>query len=340
MSPASGSAARRVRCLHEVVEVPGHPAPYDRIQIRIHYLAEHAGSEAERMSGVVPAARAATPWPVVMIVPGVNIAPESYRWLAVLLAERGYAVVTYSWVDELFGGHVGLTPGLDLELAHADRYGTGPTGTAIGPILGHLADPGPVLQGCLDLNRVALGGHSGGGTVALQSADQRWVPGLRGVFAYASHTMTATALGWPEATLAPVPTPLPVLLMAGSRDGVIAASRARYGTGDGQHDPVRSTWEQAVDPASPGSYLLFGGATHFSFVDPFDPTSGRSFLEGPPADPNLDQQLRALMAAVVGAFLDEHVAAGVAAGPTVPDLVADHPLILDQRHRSESVDSR
>jgi predicted dienelactone hydrolase len=322
-----------VRCLHDVVSVDAHPAPFDRIQVRVHYPAQDDGSDAVRMSGVVPAAPADAPWPVVIIVPGVNIAPESYRWLAVALARRHYVVVTYSWVDMLFGDQRGLTPGLDLALAHHDRYGSGPTATALGPILGHLADPGPVLEGRLDLSRVALGGHSGGGTVALQSADPAWVPGLRAVFAYASHTMTATALGWPAGTVASVPAGVPVLLMAGANDGVIAASRSRYGIGEGEHDPIRLTWDQAIDPGTPGCYVRFGGATHFSFTDPFDSTSGRSFLEGDQPSTGDGARLRTSIAAVVGSFLDRYAADREATGSKLSQLVADDPLVVDQQQR-------
>lgn len=330
---SSGDPAITVRCLHDVVAVDDHSAPFDRIQIRVHYPAHDDGSDEVRMSGVMPAASADAPWPVVIIVPGVNIAPEAYRWLAVALARSGYVTVTYSWVDMLFGDHRGLTPGLDQALAHRDRYGTGPTATAVAPILEHLAAPGPVLDGRLDLNRVALGGHSGGGTVALQSANPGWVPGLRAVFAYASHTMTATALGWPPGALAPVPSGVPVLLMAGADDGVIAASRSRYGIGEGDHDPIRRTWDEAIDSASPGWYLRLAGASHFSFTDPFDPTSGRSFLEvGRPAAAH-DEALRSLIGRVVVTFLDEHVAERESTGPTVRDLVARDPLVEDHDHR-------
>jgi predicted dienelactone hydrolase len=330
---SSGDPAITVRCLHDVIAVDDRPVPFDRIQLRVHYPAHDDGSDEVRMSGVMPAASADAPWPVVIIVPGVNIAPEAYRWLAVALARRNYVVVTYSWVDMLFGDHRGLTPGLDLELAHRDRYGTGPTATAVAPVLEHLAAPGPVLDGRLDLTRVALGGHSGGGTVALQSASPDWVTGLRAVFAYASHTMTATALGWPPGTMAPVPPGVPVLLMAGADDGVIAASRSRYGIAEGDHDPVRLTWDDAIDPATAGSYVRFAGASHFSFTDPFDPTSGRSFLEVERPTPAHDEALRSLLGRVVATFLDEHVAQRESTGPAVPDLVAGDPLVEDHDHR-------
>ena len=92
------------------------------------------------------------------------------------------------------------------------------------------------MAGQVDLSRVVVGGHSAGGTVALHNSNPDWVPGLHAVFAYAAHTMTATALGHDEATVAPVPAKVPVMLMSGADDGVIAASRDRYRTDDGAHD--------------------------------------------------------------------------------------------------------
>ncbi len=332
---SSGDPAVTVRCVHDVIAVAGHPAPFDRIQIRVFYPALDDGSEFVRMSGEVPLAPADTPWPVVVIVPGVNIGSEVYRWLAVALTRLGYVVVTYSWIDLLFGIQSGLTPGMDLETASHDAYGSGPTATAPAPILEHLATSLPVFDGRLDLERVAVGGHSAGGAVALQSADPAWVPGLRAVFTYGAHTMTSTVLGWPPGEVASVPAGTPVLLMAGDRDGVISASRSRYGIGEGEHDPIRVTWDQAIDPSTPGSYLRFAGATHFSFTDPFDPTTGRAFLEGAQPTPERATELRDLMATVVGAFLDEHLAQAESTAGTVRDLTADHPLVADQEHRPD-----
>ena len=334
MSIAGDDPALMVRCLHDVIAVDGHPAPFDRIRIRVFYPALDDGSEFVRMSGEVPLAPAEKPWPVVVIVPGVNIGSEVYRWLADALVRLGHVVVTFDWVDMLFGIQRGLTPEMDLETASHDGYGSGPTATALAPILDHLASSAPIFDDRIDLSQVAVGGHSAGGAVALQSADPAWVPGLRAVFTYGAHTMTSTALGWPPGAVAPVPAGTPVLLMAGDRDGAISASRGRYGIGEGEHDPIRLTWDRAIDPSAPGSYLCFEGATHFTFTDPFDPTTGRAFLEGSQPTPEHAAELRDLMARVVGAFLDQHLTASESVGPTVAELTADHLLVIDQDHRA------
>lgn len=272
-----------VRSIHLATRIPGCPAPHDTAHVRVHYPAVLTGAMEERMSGVLPADDTRAPFPVLVWCNGINVMPDQYRWLAERLAPLGIATVTYSWVGELFPGVHGLTPGVDLDAIRPDTYGSAPPCPAIGPVLEALGDVPSPLAGMLDLDRVALGGHSAGGTVAIESADPRWVPGLRGVVTYGAHTMAAEQLGWAPGTVLPAPAAVATLLLGGTADGVMAASAVRYGESDdaGRVDPVVRTFETALRGDDGRSHLvLLDGADHFAVVDPLDHTTGRSFLDG------------------------------------------------------------
>jgi dienelactone hydrolase len=317
----------RVRARHGAVAVPGREAPRDRILYRLFHPATFTGAEQERQTGTLPPDRGRAPWPVVILLNGVNVGPESYRWLAERLAPAGVATVTFSLVEELMPGEVGLGPGLDLSAMRAGEYGTRPSATAVGPLMEAVAaeaGSGP-LAGCLDLDRVALGGHSAGGTVALLNARPEWFPGVRAAFSYGGHTMPAALFGHPEGTVLEAHPDVPALVMGGTEDAVMAASRVRYaGT---ELDPVAATFAAA---ACPGSALaVIEGAGHMAACHPPDPITARGFLEPPP--PEQASAQRDLMARLVVAFLSEHL--GVAgSGPSLAEVGTD-PMLSGFRLR-------
>lgn len=299
-----------VRAQYVAVEVPGHPAPHRTIQAKVHYPAAPTGSDAERLTGTIPADTKAGPLRVVIFIPGVNVGAESYGWLAQHLAARGYAFVTFNWVAEVMPGMVGLTPGIDLDACRYENWGQAPTATAVRPLLDVLAElnagEGP-LAGTLDLTRVALGGHSGGGTVALHASDHRFFPEVRAVFSYAAHTITSTMLGWPEDTVAPIAADCPVLLLGGTRDGVMARSADRYGKDGHAVDPVSRTYAEAIPDArrGPCEVVLVEGANHFAIGHPEDPTVARGFLDlEPEGDPARHRQD---IASRITTFLARHL---------------------------------
>ncbi|MEL7210819.1 MAG: alpha/beta hydrolase, partial [Actinomycetota bacterium] len=219
--------------------------------------------------------------------------------------------------------------GVDLDAIRPDTAGTRAAATAVGPVLDHLADLTGPLAGHLDLSRVALGGHSAGGTVALQSASPEWVAGCLAGFAYGAHTMAATALGWEEGSVVPLAHRTPVLLMGGTADGVIAGSADRYGADGGAHDPIERTFEEAVPATGTNVLAMVDGATHFSFTDPLDPTTGRGFLED--GDAEEPEGVRPFLAELVAAFLDRHL--GDDDGPDGLDGLLDDPLVARSRRR-------
>lgn len=334
----------QVRSEWRACRVPGLEEPYDTAHLRVFYPARAAGSDAERLTGVIAADTEHAPFPVVVLLPGINVPADSYRWLAVLLADRGFVAVTAELVGELFGGSRGVTPGIDLGACAPGSYGTRATTPLIGAVLGALAEPAPAspLAGLLDLERVVLGGHSAGGTVALQSAAH--VPGLCGVFTYGAHTLVAAALGHPPGTVLPVGARVPVLLMSGEHDGVIAASTDRYGSASAtatDADPVVRTFHEALaDAGGVHAWVRVAGAGHFAFCDPVDATSARGFLEA--GRDGSTSAARALIGRLVAAFC----AAALPRRPGPPDptdpvdrdaysalLAPPHPGLLHVRRR-------
>ena len=297
-SQPRGSQARRlVRSAHRAG--PGS------LRVTLFYPADPAGVDGARLTGVVPPALAEGPLPVIVFMPGINVVPDSYRWLAAELSAAGCVVALYSLIEEMGPAGWGISPGIDQSAFAPGALGERPSASCLGDVL-DVVGADPLLRDLADLDRVVLGGHSAGGTVALHNAHPGWFPGVCAAFAYGGHTMATARLGHGEAAVMPIPSATPLLLLAGARDGVIAASRDRYRSADGPHDPVRSTFEDGI--ASNGGdcwWIELADGTHFTPCHPVDHTSARSFLEA--ADPPRRAEARELLADLVRAFLADHV---------------------------------
>jgi predicted XRE-type DNA-binding protein len=298
----------RVRALFQAAKVEGTPSPYDTIHLKVFYPARRSGQALETNMGVVPADNQQAPFPIVIFFGGINCGPELYQWLAVQLAEQGLVVVTFSWVAENLPGLVALTPGVDLAMLAPQTYGTGPTASALPSLLTVLEklQTEGVLAGLLDLNRIILGGHSAGGRVAIESAAPQFYPQVVAAFAYGAHSVGILQMGYEPGQILPLPDQLPVLLMGGTEDGVIANSSNRYGvTWETATTPVYRTFREGIIGGRKDSYLLLiNGANHFAIAHPFDETTGRSFLDFPATQPELE--VRSLMAEAIGQFIDAH----------------------------------
>lgn len=298
-----------VRALFRSVAMPGGTA----LHCKVYYPALYGGTPVEQNTGAIPAAPGAKPWPLAILMPGVNLAPESYGWLATELARAGFVAVTYGWILEEMPGMIALSPGLDIAALKPEAYGTRPSASALAPLLKDLAaqnESGP-LAGRLDLSRVLLGGHSAGGSVALFNARADWFPGLRAAFAYAAHSKASMMLGYSADALLKLPDALPLLVLGGSEDGCIAASAFRYGIDDhGKPDPVgpvARTFHEAIGATRGDCYLgIVRGGNHFSLAYPADPATGRPFLDWPVTRPEAD--IRATLARLVTLFALAHVA--------------------------------
>jgi len=297
-----------IRALFHATTLPNASAPYNVLHLKVYYPAAPTNSDAERMSGVIPADKTSAPMPVVIFFNGINVGIESYHWLAVKLAEANIVTVMYTHVAETLPGVIGLTPAIDLSKVKPETYGSGATCPAIQPILDSLMqlnndEKSPLYQ-ALDLNSIILGGHSAGGTVALQNA--QFFEQVKAVFAYAGHTMASTMLGFAPGTVLNIGSKS-VMLMRGDRDGVIAASRVRYGAAEQSPDPVETTFDEACQPsAGEEAYdVLLQGANHFAITHPLDETTGRFFLDMEMTRP--EDEIRNEIAGLVKSFIDKHV---------------------------------
>lgn len=293
-----------IRALFHATTLPNASAPYNVLHLKVYYPAVPTNSDAERMSGVMPADKTSAPLPVVIFFNGINVGIESYHWLAVKLAEANIVTVMYTHVAETLPGVIGLTPAIDLAKVKPETYGSGATCPAIQPILDSLTqlngDEKSPLCGALKLNHIILGGHSAGGTVALQNV--QFFEQVQAVFSYAGHTMASTMLGFAPGTVLNIGSKS-TLLMRGDRDGVIAASRVRYGVEGQSADPVEKTFDEACQPSAGNEAfdVLVQGANHFAIAHPLDETTGRFFLDMEMARPA--EEVRDQIAGLVLAFI-------------------------------------
>ncbi len=300
-APAGPLTRRAARAIYAPCAVPGAQAPMDRAILRIVYPARRIRGREQLDSGFIRADTAGAPYPVVLILPGINVGPEAYAWLSGYLARRGHIAVTYSFVAEELAGRVSLTPGLDLSALAPRTYGTRPSGSVIAPLveaLGRQNETG-VLEGCVDVGSVFLAGHSAGGSVALFNANPEWFPQVRGAFAYGAHAAASTMLGHDEGTILPLPARVPLMLALGTRDGIIANSAHRYG---GMVNPVQATFENGVRRDRGDCYLVeIEGANHFSIARPVDRATGRQYLDE--AETGDGDRIRELLAKLLGSFI-------------------------------------
>lgn len=309
MSPVS-----LVRVVHGAVATGATAAPHDTAHFRIHYPALWTGTDGERLTGVLPADDTLAPWPLAVILPGINVGSDGYRWLACSLAAAGVATLTFDLVEQVMPGSSSLSPGLDISAVGPDTYGTRPSAHALAPLLdaARAAAGAAPLAGRLDCDRFVVIGHSAGGTVALENASTEWFPGLRGVVTYGAHTMPAVMLGHPEGTVLPMPGRVPALVIAGDDDGVIRSSADRYKAAP-DHDPVRRTFREAC--SHPASRLVeLAGANHMVMIDNHDTTTARGFLDAAPTSESIrrDGETRCLIAGLVIAFARAVLADGEA----------------------------
>ncbi len=292
-----------IRSLLHAVKVADATPPYDTIHLKVFYPAQ---SDRPRQGmGGVPADPQQAPFPVVIFFGGIDCGAEVYRWLAVKLATRGLVVVTFNWIAENLPGVVALTPGVELKNLAPDIYGTAPTASALPALLAGLTqlNAGGVLAGLLDLERVILGGHSAGGRVAIESANPNFYPQVVAGFSYGAHTAAIVQLGYTAGTILALADALPMMLIGGTCDGVIASNSSLYGlTWERPTTPIERTFQAMMGGDNDRYLLLVEGANHFTIADPVDVTIGTSYLDFPATQ--AAAQSRDLIAEAIGLFID------------------------------------
>lgn len=295
-----------VRALYTAART-GRDAPYESVHLKVFYPSGIPGSTpAERSSGIIAADPALAPFPVVVFLNPVNIGPEYYRWVGTTLASRGYVTATFSWIEEARPGIEALVPG-PQGFVGGDRRPAAAVPVIVGALTKLHEGSGP-LGGLLNLDRVVVGGHSAGGSVALQAAAAVHHPKVCAVFAANAHNAAPVESGAAPGTVLPLSTDCPVLLIGGTCDGVIDKSRFRYGLGaDDEWKPVQRTFAAGMTGGRNDLVLaMIEGANHFSFADPDDDvTTGRAFLDETATTPG--PVVRAYLAELIGSFLDRYV---------------------------------
>jgi len=325
------SAESSVRAIYRACKLDAAAPPYDNVTLKIFYAGLIDDSDETRNAGLVPPVPRDAACPVVIFLPGINVGPESYAWIAERCAAAGMIAVTYSHIAEEMPGYISLTPGLDISALTPGEYGTRPSATALDAILTTLADINAdgLLQGLLELDQVVLAGHSAGGSVALFNANRDWYPQVCGAAAYGAHAAASKVLGYDDDAILMLPDSVPLLMMAGTRDGVIASSAHRYG--DDEADPlarIRDSFERGIASDRGDCFLVeIEGANHFSFAYPLSETTGRSYLDWPEEADN--SEIRHCIADTLIEFIS------AATDPTRDnmDQVAEHTLVASMRRR-------
>ena len=293
-----------VRAFWKAIEVKDAQSPYNTIHLKVFYPGEN--SDPQNPFSTPSAGRDLAPFPVVIFFSGFNCSLAMYEWLAMELAARGLVVILFDWLADT-NKVTFLTPGVDLSAFSGESYGNMPTASALPLLLeeiNNLQSTG-VLAGLLDLQKIVLGGHSAGGRLALENAEPKFFDRVIGAFSYGGHSAAPMQLGRDPGTILPLPNSLPMLIIGGTEDGVIAKNSQIYGLEQWQTSatPVIRTFREGIKRENSDSCLvIIDGANHFAIAERTDPTLSVAANDFASTQP--EPEIRSLMASVIGSFID------------------------------------
>jgi len=210
------------------------------------------------------------PLPVVIFFSGADIESNRYQWLSEHLVENcDVIVVTYDMFISTMGQTVLL---FTNSMKYSPKYLNTAVETSIEKLY-EINDEGP-LQGALDLTRIVLGGHSAGGGGALADVSQDFVSRIKGRFTYGSHMAISVSEGTVPGSVHRLSSTTPTLLMAGTRDGLIAQSGKHYYGLEWKSsvDPIERTFARSFPEGTPVCLFEFEGFNHFAITYPDDCT--------------------------------------------------------------------
>lgn len=296
-----------VRALLRVAVVETVTPPYNTIYLKIFYPALDATTEVHQQTGILPFDTQWSPAPIVIFLPGVNCSAHTYEWLAANLAGNGIVTVISSWIAQNLPGRMSISPGIDIEAVQVATYGKRPTSSSLSTILEvveSLRDD-EVMAGNLNHEAIILGGHSAGGTMALQNARHDWFPKVKAAFAYGSNSLATGVLGkWERGKIPPLPTDVPILMMGASLDGISEHHNKAFGHQEESNiEFLQRIFKEANYQDS--TLCIFDGANHHSICYPLDTSIGRTFLDtATDAD---EQIIRAEIADLIKNFIKAQV---------------------------------
>ncbi len=297
-----------IQAFWKAIQVKDSQSPYDTIHLKVFYPGDD--SDTQNPFSNTPAARDLAPFPVVIFFSGFNCSLATYQWLAMKLAARGLVVVLFDWLVKTADRDPLLSPGVNLAAFSTETYGTVPSASALPLLLdelGNLQSVG-VLAGLLDLQKIVLGGHSAGGRLALENAEPKFFERVAGAFSYGAHSAAPMPLGYNPGTVLPLPDLLPMLLIGGTEDGVIASNSQIYGIEQWSTPatPIIRTFREAINQKRGDSYLIIiEGANHFAIADYADPTLSVTASDFLPTQS--EPEIRCLIASMIGLFIDTFI---------------------------------
>ena len=293
-----------IQAFWRAIKVKDASSPYDTIHLKVFYPSDDA--EAQNPFADTPAAKDLALFPVVIFLNGFNCSLAMYQWLAIELAKRGWAVILFDWLVK-GERNVFLSPGVNLAALTTKTYGTIPSASALPLILEELNNlqSDGVLAGMLDLQQIILGGHSAGGRLALENAEPKFFDGVAGAFCYGAHSAAPVSVRYNPGTILPIPDSLPMLLIGGTEDGVIAKNSKIYGVEQWSTPatPVIRTFREGIKHEQGNSCLVIvEGANHFAIADYTDPTLSVAKNDFVATQP--ESEIRSLIASAIGLFID------------------------------------